>query len=309
VFTLLFVALIATLAVPSAAQSPAAAQNRALYVWDLDEELARPDLLLDLADAAVIRHLYLATSKTVMSSMQTELTELLDDAEEAGITCHAVLSENTWALREKHYRGLERVSEILAYNRSLTGPGRITGIHIDVEVHSLEEFKAAKKLMKTDPEALATIQDLLGQWLDFVEQVTILARAEETPLTVSVIVPQWFMKDGSLYNLTWQGVERNVTDHLLRIADEVVVLAYYYKPLSVAKRAQEEVAAAAAPGTGQVRVAVNVSHKSVPTETLWAGGLSAMETALADIQAWYEGESGYCGTAIHMAESLYLLMD
>jgi len=38
-----------------------------------------------------------------------------------------------------------------------------------------------------------------------------------------------------------------------------------------------------APGTGTVRVAVNVSHKSVPTETLWYGGLSAMEEALAQL--------------------------
>jgi len=289
-------------------QDPAA-QNRALYVWNLEEELEQPASLLGLAETATIQHFYLAVSKNMVSSMSGTLAAFLDDAVADGITSDAVLSEPTWALAENHESGLQRVRDLLAMNRGFTGPGKLAGIHIDVEVHSLPEFKAAKKLLGTDPEALLIIQDLLGQWLDFVDQVALLARAETSALSVSVIAPQWFMKADSPYNLTWHGQYMNVTDHLLRIADEVVVLAYYYKPLKIAKRAEEEVAAAAAPGTGTVRVAINVSHKSSPTETLWYGGLSAMEEALAHIQLTFAGEPGYGGTAIHMAESLRLLYE
>ena len=302
----LLIVMLASLAMALAGGPARAQTDRALYVWDLADELQNPLDLLDLADAHGVRHLYLAVSPTVLT-MPTELAVLLDGAVARGMVCHGVLSENTWALAEKHDRGLQRVQDIITMNNTFTGPGRFAGIHIDVEVHSLPEFKAAKALLGIDPEALLTIQDLLGQWLDFVDQATLMARAETPALSVSVIATQWFMKDGSPYNLTWHGVYRNVTDHLLRISDEVVVLAYYYKPLKIAKRAQEEVAAAAAPETGRVRVGINISHKSIPTETLWAGGLAAMEEALAHIELTFAGEPGYSGTCIHMAESLRLI--
>jgi len=307
--SLLLAALVGLVLAGAAPGQDPAAQNRALYVWNLEEELEQPESLLGLAETATIKHFYLAVSKTIVSSMSSTLASFLDDAVGDGITSDAVLSEPTWALSENHASGLQRVADLLAMNRGFTGPGKLVGIHVDVEVHALPEFKDAKKLLGTDPEALLIIQDLLGQWLDFVDQVALLARAETPPLQVSVIAPQWFMKADSPYELTWHGQYMNVTDHLLRIADEVVVLAYYYKPLKIAKRAEEEVAAAAAPGTGTVRVAINVSHKSSPTETLWYGGLSAMEEALAHIQLTFEGEPGYGGTAIHMAESLRLLYE
>jgi len=284
-------------------------QNRALYVWKLADEFDRMEELLTICEAASIKHLYLAVSREVLT-MGTDLDLLVGSAALLGIQCHAVLSENTWALAENHGSGLQRVQDILALNRTFTGPGRFAGIHIDVEVHSLPEFKAAKSLYKQtgDPLALAAMQDLMGQWLDFVDAATGLARAEIPPLGVNVIAPQWFLKDGSPYSLVWRTVDQNVTLHLMGIVDEIVVLAYYHKPTKIAKRASEEMAAAALPGMAAVRVAINISHKSLPVETLWYGGLAAMEEALAHIQSTYENAAGYAGTAIHMYESLRMLL-
>jgi len=305
---LLLAILLLISAPPVASQNPSA-QNRALYVWNLAEELQQTEALLSLCQPASVKHLYLAVSKQVLT-LPEELDALVGSAALLGIQCHAVLSENTWALAEKHASGLNRVLDILALNEAFTGPGRFSGIHVDVEVHSLPEFKAAKKAYKKtgDPQALIELQDLLGQWLDFNEAITQMARATTPSCSVSVITPQWFLKEGSPYALTWRGVDQNVTLHLMGVVDEVVVLAYYYKPTKIAKRAAEEMAAAALPGMAAVRVAVNVSHKSHPAETLWSGGLEAMEEALTHVQATYENATGYAGTAIHMYESLRILM-
>lgn len=294
---------------PLASQGPSA-QNRALYVWNLADELPHTDELLALCQSASIKHLYLAVSKQVLTLPVEDLDALVGSAALLGIQCHAVLSENTWALAENHASGLNRILAILALNEAFTGPGRFSGIHIDMEVHSLPEFKAAKSAYKLtgDPQALIELQDLMGQWLDFNEAATQVARTVTPPLYVSTITPQWFLKADSPYALTWRGVDQNVTLHLMGVVDEVVVLAYYYKPTKIAKRAVEEMAAAALPGMAAVRVAVNISHKSLPAETLWYGGLEAMEEALAHIQATYENAAGYAGTAIHMYESLRMLM-
>lgn len=305
---LLCIALVTSLCSGLPGQDPAA-QDRALYVWKLADELPNQDLLLACATEMHIKHFYLAIPKDA-ATMREAIDHLIGTGNALGIRSHAVLSENTWALRENHAAGLNRLYGLLVFNRSLSESARVRGIHIDVEVHSLPEFRAAKKAYKDtgDPAALATLQDLMVQWLDFVEAAVAMAHAEIPSLDLSVIVPQWFMKTGSFYDVSWKGVYQNVTLHLMDLVDEIVVLAYYHKPTKVAKRAAEEVAAAATPGRARVRVAVNISHKSVPTETLWYGGLDAMTTALAHIQTTYEGAPGYAGTAIHMYESLRMLL-
>jgi len=305
---LVCVALVAILCPGIAGQDPAA-QDRALYVWKLAGELPNQDLLLACAAEMHIKHLYLAIPKDA-PDMREAIDQLMASGNARGIRSHAVLSENTWALRENHAAGYDRLYGLLVFNQTLSEGARLYGIHIDVEVHSLPEFRAAKKAYEDtgDPVALATLQDLMAQWLDFVETAVAMAHAEDPSLHLSVIVPQWFMKAGSFYELSWKGVYQNVTLHLMDLVDEIVVLAYYYKPTKVAKRAAEEVAAAATPGRAVVRVAVNISHKSVPTETLWSGGLDAMTTALAHIQSTYEGAPGYSGTAIHMYESLRMML-
>jgi len=281
-------------------------QDRALYVWKLVPKLENPEVLLSISKRARVQHLFLSLSRGVLEKSK-KLVSLLERARGAGLKAHAVLSENSWALSANRGAGLSRIRKILAWNRTLDRSVRLAGIHLDVEVHALPRFKRAKHTRKEDSGALAVIQDLLKQWLDWTQAVVNLARKEKPPLEVSVAVPHWFLKPGSPYQVSWGGQERAATHHLMRMVDEVVVMAYSMKPSGIARLAAEEMALAARPGMARVRVAVSVSHRGPADTSLFQGGRDTLEKALAAIHKTYADARGFSGTAIHMFEGLRLM--
>lgn len=284
------------------------AQDRALYVWKLAPRLDRPEEIFAVSRKASIHCLFLAVSKQALEK-PAKLGAFLTRTHAAGLEAYAVVSENTWALEANREAGLTRIRQILALNRSLKKEVRFSGIHLDVEVHALARFKAAKRLWRRNPGALDTIRGLLKQWLAWIEAVVDVARKETPPLEVSVAVPHWFLKPGSPYRVSWEGREEEVTVHVMRRVDEVVVMAYAAKPTVIPRLAREETALAAKPDMARVRVAVSVSPRGPRETSLFAGGLEAFSRAMGEIRKSYGDASGHAGTAVHMYEGLRRLVE
>jgi len=284
--------------------------DRALYVWDLAARLDSPQPLLDVAKRIDVGRFFLSTSRAVMTR-RASLGRLLKLASTLGIESYAVLAENSWALAPRHGAGLARVDELLALNRTWTGAARFQGVHLDVEVHALDEFKALKRTQreKKDEESRAGLERLLIQWLDWIAAVRDRVRAERPPMRASVAVPHWFLKRGSPYQVRWRGRGREVIGHLLEIVDEVVVMAYTNQPQAVARLASEELELATRPGRARVRVAVSVSPHAPAETTLFGGGRKALDTALRHIEMTYAGRPEFAGTAVHMFEGVRRMLE
>jgi len=246
------------------------AQDRALYVWKLAPRLDRFETIFTVSRKAGIRRLFLAVSKQVLEK-PASLRAFLTRTHATGLEAHAVVSENTWALEANREAGLTRIRRILALNQSLKKKARFAGIHLDVEVHALERFKSAKRVWRHNPEALDTIRGLLKQWLAWIDAVVNVVRRESPSIEVSVAVPHWFLKSGSPYRVSWKGREEEVTVHVMRRVDEVVVMAYAAKPTVIPRLAREETALAARPGMARTRVAVSVSPRGPRGTSLFAG--------------------------------------
>jgi hypothetical protein len=284
--------------------------DRALYVWDLATRLDRPRTLLDIAKKIDVGRFFLATSRTVMTRREA-LGRLLKRASALGIESYAVLAENSWALAPRHGAGLARVDDLLALNRTWTRAGRFKGVHLDVEVHALDEFKALKRTQreKRDEQSQAGLERLLIQWLDWIAAVRDRVRAERPALKTSVAVPHWFLKRGSPYQVRWRGRGREVIGHLLETVDEVVVMAYTNRPHAITRLASEELELATRPGRARIRVAVSVSPHAPAETTLFGGGLDALVTALRHIEKTYADRPEFAGTAVHMFEGVRRLVD
>jgi len=284
--------------------------DRALYVWDLAPRLDRPDALLEIAKEIDVTRLYLSTSRAVMARRES-LGRLLERASSLGIESHAVLAENSWARASRHAAGLARVDELLALNRTWPRSRRFRGLHLDVEVHALDDFKALKRKLRggDDQDARIRMERLLAAWLDWIAAVRDRARSAKPALGVSVAVPHWYLKPGSEYQVRWRGRGREVVGHLLEIADEVVVMAYTKRPEGLARLAAEELELAARPGRARVRIAISVSPSAPAETTLFAGGRTALDAALRHIEQTYRDRPEFAGTAVHMFEGVRRMVE
>lgn len=297
------VAAIAAQSSPPPAPAPGVlpVPDRGVYLWRAAGRMHDARRVCAVTRRIGATALWLAVSRSMLERPDT-LAGFLSAATHGRLRVHAVLSENTWALASGHASGLARVDRILAWNRQQGEATRFAGLQLDVEVHALPRFKAAKRLRRDDPErADPVIREMLGQWLDWNAAVAARAANAELPLPVGVAVPHWLLKPSTDYAVTWRGRNRNVVDHLLDLVDEVVVMAYVENPKAAAKLAADEVRLAdAADRRGRVRVALNVSPRAEAGTSLFALGWPAVEKALAATDNTYAGRRGYAGTAIHM---------
>lgn len=297
--------VVKSVAVKPVAGAPAVAPTRGVYLWRAAERIHGAHRVCEVTRRIGGTALYVAASRRLLEGRDS-LAGFLSAATAARLESHAVLSENTWALTSRHAAGLERVDRILAWNRAQGEATRFVGLQLDIEVHALPAFKAAKRARRSDPEsATPVIRKMLREWLDWNAKVAARVEKAGSKLPVGVAVPHWFLKPGADYSVSWRGRTCNVVDHLLDLVDEVVVMAYVDSPRAAAKLAADEVVLADPPGRrGRVRVALSVSPRGEAGTSLFAGKWKALVKALAATDQAYAGRRGYAGTAIHMWSGL-----
>ncbi len=137
-----------------------------LYHFSIMDNL----LTIEELNALNINQVYLAVSaKQLLPSGENaseEYTNKLIDfvtlATQNGISVHAMtLMDKKFSLSENHVRAVEMVSWIVDFNNMLATDYPLSGIHIDTEPHTLNEWKSAKKTNDWD-----TVESIMAQYVD-----------------------------------------------------------------------------------------------------------------------------------------------
>lgn len=111
-----------------------------LWCWRAARIAADKDSFLDFCKARNVKKVHLSFNKEFMEALDGKGCELLKSIEDAGISCTALLADNEWANPEKRKHLIERIKQIVALG--------VTTIHLDIEPHTLPEWKSEKESLK-----------------------------------------------------------------------------------------------------------------------------------------------------------------
>lgn len=251
--------------------APTATRARGLWVWRTSEVLAdpaEPQALLDLCRARGLNEVYLSIPGSGPGGgpgggppllQDARLPRLLQALAAAGIRAEALLGQARWYQPAERGALLALIEAVGAWNRA--GPGRFTGVHLDIEPHQLLENKG--------PGNLGFLPDLIATF------AAARAAAAAHGLPLSADVPRkllkaspadWAALTAACPRLLWMLYE--LPGH----ADAI---------LRLARRALQR-------GGAQVVVAVRVPDHG-----------ALLPEVLAAVEAGLSPEPGYGGWAIH----------
>ncbi|MGH2625654.1 MAG: hypothetical protein ACRDHY_03260, partial [Anaerolineales bacterium] len=218
---------VADVAFLTARETPAARADsspgaRATWIWDpapiLSEE-AKQQELFTLARARGLGVLYLqidaschGSGERVECQLNNEdaLRPFLRQARARGLEVHALDGAPNYSLPTWQPTALARLRAVLDFNRRAEPDERFAGFHHDNEPYLLEAFTGggAEPLLVNLLELTAASQQLVRQ----------------TPekMVYGVDIPFWY----DSRPVTWQGVRKAASLHLLDLVDTASVMAY-----------------------------------------------------------------------------------
>jgi hypothetical protein len=141
---------------------------------------------------------------------EEELRSFIRDARRQGIEVHALDGYSYHVLPRWHPKVLAQVRAVLDFNARVRPAERFAGIHHDNEPYLIPAFSG--KLQEL----------LLVYYLDLTVACQQLIEQAPLPLVFGVDIPFWY--DGR--GVTWRGVRKPVSHHVIDIVDHVGVMAY-----------------------------------------------------------------------------------
>lgn len=135
------------------------------------------------------------------------------------ILIHALDGYPDFVLKEQHPRVLSQVLALIEFNRNSSPEERYFGIHLDNEPYLLLGFEGKSS------------ETILLQFLDLNQKIMDLLRENRSTMVYGIDIPFWFdeAKDanGKLkYSITYNGVTKNVSHHLIDIVDNIGIMDY-----------------------------------------------------------------------------------
>ena len=280
---------------------------RAVWVYQttplLDSESARAELF-QFCTAREITDLFLQTHfERKVKNDPYEIAEaaktkaLLREATAQGLRVHALAGDPSHVLRENHDKVLSRVEALAAFNRGSAADGRFAGLHLDIEPHALPEWKSASHEGKC--QFLTQLVELNAKVVE-----TIRARAPGTLYGADIAF--WLDKvkdDGSTaYPVTFRGVTKDATKHLLDMVDNVGLMSYrdtadgkngiislVAKSIAYADKAK-----------GRAFVGVKMADIGPKLESFFGRTEQEMNAELHKVEDAYGRHRGYAGLAYFM---------
>jgi len=283
------------------AESPgcARAQRRAVWLWRslevATDPLKRDELLRVCAEAGVNR-IYCFVSRgeqdLYLRSAAWEFGYLLDLCRERGIEVYALVGNAHWV--DESYR-----SEIGALLRSIvefnsrTQQGRagFAGVKLDVEPHSLPEWRDADGRSR-----------LVSAYLDMLERVRALLAQDGAGLALSADVPPTYADVEAV------GTGGSLFEALCERLDELTVMAYLSDPEAVVRTTLPLMAAAQEWGVA-LEVGVETAPNAEPATRLAVRSAEELLVALDHVYGRLAGCESFAGFAIHDYRGLVGLME
>jgi hypothetical protein len=210
-----------------------------------------------------------------------------------------------YALPAQHDLVLSIVDAVVAYNASVGPSERFDGIHFDIEPYALEEWNGFK-----------TREQLLAAYLDLTARAAVRARAGGVPYGTDV--PYWWTavdaRTGEPVSaVTFRGVRRAATDHLLKMVDVIGIMDYRTEAQGPGELIQSVVGTLrAADRLDKARVFVGVETEQVgygvpPAVTFAGKSMGFLSAELAEAEHAFTGFRSYAGLAVHRYRSFQTL--
>ncbi|HET8748425.1 MAG TPA: hypothetical protein VFM98_22705 [Ramlibacter sp.] len=175
---------------------------------------------------------------------------------------------------------------VVQYNAAVPAQARFDGASLDIEPHILDEWNDD------------TRERLLAGFLDMGAALMAIKREHHaSTLTVSPAIPFWL--DG--IELTWHGVTKPVSEHVIDVFDEVALMDYRHKVEgrdSILSHAASEIAYANRVGK-KVVIGLEVSPNELEKITFDQVGPKALQQALRTVEAALREDPSFAGFAIH----------
>ncbi len=282
---------------------------KALWVYETAELLgsatARAELLAfcrarHITDLFLQVHFESSTKGGPQQLRDAEkLHTFLGEATRSGLRAHALFGEPEQTLTKNHERVLTKVDAFIGFNEGAAEKSeRFAGLHLDVEPHGLAAWKKADEAEKCQ---------LLTQLVELNAKVTERLHAKAPGVLYGADITFWFDKtkdDGSpAYPVTFHGVTKDATKHLLDMADNVAVMGYRdHAEGSEWTRWSEPTWAIdyADHAKGKVFVGVKMADIGPKKESFFGRTEPEMLAELQKVDAAYEKHPGYAGIAFFM---------
>lgn len=221
----------------------------------------------------------------------------LGEAARAGLRSHALFGEPEHTLTKNHERVLAKVDAFIELNQSTAESGeRFAGLHLDVEPHGLAAWKKADDAEKCR---------LLTQLVEVNAKVIERLHTKAPGVVYGADITFWFDKvkdDGTpAYPVTFHGVTKDATKHLLDMADNVAIMGYRDHAeganglIGVNQRAIDYADGDAA--KGRVFVGVKMADIGPKKESFFGRTEPEMLAELQKVDAAYGTHRGYAGIA------------
>lgn len=226
-----------------------------------------------------------------------ELHAFIKAASVHGLRIHALTGDPSHALTQNHDRVLERVDATIEFNHASPEDERLTGLHFDIEPHGLPQWKKSTMEEKSA---------LLTQFVEVNMKACERLRSRAPRMLYGADITFWFDKtnpDGEpTYPVTFKGVTKDATKHLLDVADNVGIMSYrntaegkngiislVTKTITYADTAK-----------GRAYVGVKMADIGPPMEGFYGQTEAAMQEALKPLGQAFAGHRGYAGIAYFM---------
>lgn len=302
---------------PSATGAQPSSLTHAMWVYETDAIVSDPKAQSELFSFCAQRRivdLFWQTRFTPVSAASRFGPLLIPDAQALrrfihaatghGLRIHALSGDPSFTLPDKHERAIFRVDAILAFNRDAEPSERFSGVHFDIEPHGLKEWKGAP---------LATKCQLLTHLVEVSVKMAERIRRESPDLAFGADVTWWFDKrnpDGSTaYPVTFRGVTKDATKHLLDVADNLGIMSY--RNTVEGRNGIISLVSQTVPYAGQVGsrafVGVKMADIGPSAESFFGSTESEMAAALQPLLQAYADQPGFAGIAYFMYEAYRLM--
>ena len=300
------IALSCLLALPlSASATEPAARTSAMWVYKTEALMADPAARTELfafCHARAITDLfwathYAGTGTALVIDPAPELHAFLREASAHGLRLHALSGDPSHVLPAHHERVLARVDATIDFNNAAPANERFAGVHFDIEPHGLPAWKNA---------ATAEKCELLTQLVEVNAKAVARLKSRASDMLYGADITFWFDKanaDGSpVYPVTFRGVTKDATKHLLDLADNVGIMSYRDKatgPNGIVSLVEKTIRYADTV-KGKAYVGIKMAPIGPAMEGFYGQTEQAMLKALEPIQAAFANDRGYAGLAFFM---------
>lgn len=287
-----------------------APMNRTFGMWVWHEKWVRDesqhDILLAFCENYGINllpiqiHLAPGSVKRGRPTLRHEkqLRQLIEKARRKGIRIEALDGAPEMGLAQNRASALAILDVILAFNRTLPPDAALTGIHYDIELYLLPDWKTSKR------------QQIMREYLEFMEAAHIKIELDGLYLTLSASIPFWYDEktaDDDSCIMEYNGQRKNFHEHIQDLTDYVVIMSYRRNALgkdSISEHVEVERAYAEWTGryicagmeTIEIKDDPEVSFHGVPPTEFWFQK-EKLDHAL-------HRRGGFGGIVVHSYESL-----